>query len=264
MPEAYLNGMEPWEENEVRKVSHVWRDGGGRAWLVVFDLANLGGRIECVGVAVRSSLGALRDPRCMGADLYSPLWEWIDPEPVPAAGEGVSLRPLQAVTLRQFPLAETLERARHEYAGLLQQFAQQLAELPELPPWADLADYEETAKTYEASTRRPGRPSKYSAAWLRTAAGIYEGAVRSGERAPTKLMGDSLGLTPNQAKKVVQRCRRAGLLLPTARGKAGGVRPRAAAQRRVCAHPGCQTQLSKYTLGAYCGAHVREHEEEDL
>ena len=61
-----------------------------------------------------------------------------------------------------------------------------------------------------------------------TAAHGKAGGTKS---APTKAVAETLGLTYDQAAKLVQRCRKIGLLGGTEKGIAGGVLPAADAPK---------------------------------
>jgi len=68
---------------------------------------------------------------------------------------------------------------------------------------------------------------KYSPAQLKLAAQTYREAYAEGSPSPTKDVAERLGLTRSQAAKLVMRCRdpQFGLLGPTEKRRAGGVRP---------------------------------------
>ena len=222
--------MDGWPENEVRKISRVWQDPEDRQWwLVVFDLANLRGRIECVGVAVRSSLGPLFDVEHPvpdsepESDLESLLWNWIDPIPM-MRDATVSLRPLRAAALRRLPLVEELKLARHDYAGDLRLYAENLREHP--VPWATPEDFEEAAVRYTRGKERAPR-IKTTHKLLEHVADIYQRAWREGEVPPSTAVRQELQVTSDQARKLVVKCRKASppLLPPTERRKARGWLP---------------------------------------
>jgi len=215
-----------WPESEVRKISRAWNDHDGRTWVVVFDLANLRGRIECVGVAVRSSLGAQFDGvnPVPESEINSPLWYWIDPVPDLGA-EDVSLRPLLATTLRQLPFADVLLRARRDQASELRLFAEEMRAHP--TPWSGYEGYQRLATSYEPPGKASGRQSKYSIGFLHRVASVYQAAFEDRMDPPAKRVERELGLTSDVARKLIHRCRDPRLrLLPPAEGrKARGWRP---------------------------------------
>lgn len=227
VPLSYHGFMpHPWPENEVRKISRVWPDHDGRTWVVVFDLANLRGRIECVGVAVRSSLGAQFDGvnPVPESEINSPLWDWIDPVPDDAAGD-VSLRPLLATTLRQLPFKDVLLRARRDHADELRLYAEDMRAYP--TSWSDPEKFERLATSYEPPSKASGRQSKYSIGFLHRVASVYQAAFEDRMDPPAKRVERELGLTPDVARKLIHRCRGARFrLLPPAEGRrARGWRP---------------------------------------
>ena len=212
--------LDSWPENEVRKISRVWQDHAGGSWLVVFDLANLRGRIECVGVALRSCLGPAFDAAYQPTDeeldaaMDSPLWKWVDPVPQPLE-EVFGLRPLLATTLRQLPFDDVLVRARRSEARSLENLAVTVAELAEAypeameaasPPGLDLRLQQE-AELYEPRGKAGGRRSKYSPEFLRRVAAVYQAAFEEGIDPPAKRVEQALGLTPDVARKLIHRCR---------------------------------------------------------
>lgn len=222
--------MEGWSEGEVRRVSKVWHDDDGRPWLAVFDLASIGGRIECVGVALRSTLGPYTcDPATPNVlDLTADeLWDWIDPEPVDAAGApdpdspAITPRPLSAEALRGFRFAHERDEARGIHADVLRLYAAQEESSP--APWLDPVELRETADLYAIEKPR-GRTPKYDRAFLRRVAQVYQEAWDGGEERPSRAVARVLDLDPTTARKLVQKCRapHVGLLPPAQARKARG------------------------------------------
>jgi len=177
-----------------------WPAPDGHTWIVEFELANLRGRIECVGVAVHSS---------------------VDTSPLPYDWRA-SLRPLNATTLRKLPFDSLLTLARRHTARLLRRGWLIPENDPETWQWA-----EELAADYESPGKSGGRGSKYSPSFLARVASVYQAAFGDGESKPAKFVERELNLTPDVARKLVHRCRDPRLrLLPPAEGrKARGWRP---------------------------------------
>jgi len=205
VPLLYRGGMPfKWKSNpDVTNVFRKWQDGDGNWWVVEFNLADLRGRIECVGVA----LHPVRD-----AD------DWTD-----------DLRPLRATTMRQLPFDDVLTRARRDKTDLLraapaimQAFSTHASgrrvTVGEARAAVDpnvQAVFEQLAAEDEASESR----SKYSPSFLGRVASVYQAAFARGESAPSKFVERELNLTPNVARKLVHRCRGPRLrLLPPAEG----------------------------------------------
>jgi len=207
VPLSYHGSMlESWPENEVREVTREWQDHDGHTWFVVFELANLRGRIECVGVGVHSMspLSKLDDP-------LSPSYDWR-----------ASLRPLNATTMRQLPFDDVLIRARRDHAGLMRAGWVHSENDEETQAWG-----EALAASYEPSGKTGRRGSKYSASFLARVASVYQAAFEDRMDPPAKRVEQELGLTPDVARKLVHLCRDPRLrLLPPAEGrKARGWRP---------------------------------------
>jgi len=244
--------------NEVVRASYVWRDAEGQPWLLTFAFAELRGRLECVGMELRSYLAVEAEE---GEDRYPALWtgepidaaqvaaasvasalageearphplEKHDPEALlsgAAADSGMMPRPLRAGTLRGLPLADVITRVRRQQAAAYRGEADYF----EMPPRAVIANGEAaierwTSKGAEAFTpaeRKGGRPARWTRADLERAAAVYRAAYASGSSSPTKAVAEALDTTRNMAAKLVMRCRdpRVGLLGPTTKARAGGV-----------------------------------------
>jgi hypothetical protein len=227
--------MDDWTEDEVRKVSRTWTDKDGHTWIVVFDLANLQGRVECVGMALRSHFGPLYDVRHPSPELPEDgaVREWIDYlemalNDVPPLGDGrLEPRPLRAGTLRQLKLVEELRNARADHAADLRQYGEHLRQHPE--SWATPEDFEAAADVY---TNESGRAPRISATHklLERVAGVYQDAWREGEEPPNTAVRRKLQsylkqrVTATQARKLVEKCRKTDppLLPPADRRVARG------------------------------------------
>jgi hypothetical protein len=220
--------MDGWPEGQVRKISRVWTDPtDGHAWLAVFDLAMLGGRVECVGAALRSSVPPGEDE---DIDPWL-LWEWVDPGPKRGAEvEAVELRHLKADTLRNFPLVTILGLAREDLWGELQDIADEILEhpvpLPYMTPEDEAASVRSMAAVYGRGQARAPR-IKTTQKLLERVADVYQRAWREGEESPSKAVEQALQVSPDQARKLVSRCRKTDppLLPPTERRKARGWLP---------------------------------------
>jgi hypothetical protein len=226
----------------------LWHDKDGRPWLVILDFTMIAGRLQCVGMEMRSFL---RDEVDISEDddpedfpaTYPVYWEGepgtIFPE-VPAdrgfallpPGSGVLGRkvdakdllamsrpgPLQATVLRQLPLADVCTRMRRQGGSWADGFPPMTVfESGTLDDWL-----EERKAAWAPKTRRGGRVAKYSHSDLEQVAAIYSEAYESGSNSPTKDVAEQLAITRNQAAKLVMKCRKSGLLGPVPWATAGG------------------------------------------
>jgi hypothetical protein len=206
-----------WEER-VLEARGFWKSSSGDEWQLRFKLVEINGRMECVGLDMRSA----------------------DADP------GAAPRPLLAKTVRELPYASMLTTARRETAALylrLGEFGVRQAEDPSgRKPWTTPERARETRAGLQATAQiiRPPdgqksvRHARHTRAELERVAEVYTEAHRSGggtKSAPTKAVAETLGLTYDQAAKLVQRCRKIGLLGGTEKGIAGGVLPAADAPK---------------------------------
>jgi hypothetical protein len=204
-----------WPEGEVRRIVDEWQDHDDRTWVVLFDLANRRGRIECVGMSLRS--GLLARTERIGLVVRA---GWDDPNGLPLDPRDC-LQPLSATTLRQLPFDDVLVRARRSHAGLVRRSEKMI--LGETIGGSKAKEaFERTARDFELSGKAGGHRSKYGSVFLARVARIYQAAYENGESAPAKLVGRELKLTPDVARKLVHRCRLSHLLPPAEGTKARG------------------------------------------
>jgi hypothetical protein len=191
-----------WEDATEAAV-YFWSSRDGKSWQLEFRLVEIDGRMECVGIDIRS----LPD-------------------------EGAAPAALLASTLRELPFAGVLTRARRDKAQSLarlgDQWAAQAADPAHTgPTWRRLnAMAADMAQEKRDAAERIGR-AKYSRADLVYVAELYSAAYASGSASPTKDVADKLGISRNIAAKRVMRCRdpKVALLAPTRQSKAGGILP---------------------------------------
>ena len=169
---------------------------------VVFDLAYVNLRMECVGLWIRTYEEEGDDP---------------------SLGAGLSLRPLRSTDMHNMPFASLLERARQEWR-LDPAFFDDRANAVRL--WS-----EGRAKSPRSAGKSPeqhlgrGRPPRHTMDDLRKVAGVYTTAYwnSAGTPQPTAAVMSELGYSRSVATKLVMRCRKVGLLGLAERGKAGGL-----------------------------------------
>jgi hypothetical protein len=220
------------KNNEIRKESTVWTDSKGRHWLLVFFLAEIDGRNECVGFSLRSYVRQLNadgayeafdveqsDPfdladeaRRLGAsedEAYEIGFLQAQPLKDLPGGNELCPAPLNSTTLRELPFFSLLNRTLLRVAARIRETATLTRSWGE----DDLADtFEGFAEWLQAekskpTIRRRGPRPKYTSEHLANAATVYLEAVRQGSRTPTKAVREALGLSQSSAEKLVSRCR---------------------------------------------------------
>jgi len=239
--------MGPLEQREIAKHSILWKSEHAGPWLVTFDFAEIAGRVECVGVSVRSYIrSAAEGPE----HTYPAYW---DGEPVgyqwfvehayrterhpleksdqdaldaeAAADPGMVPRVLRAATMREFPFGDVLRRVLEKVTR------EYLDEM--MPPDVVLEAGDEAIEEWQAESeaafrqrsRRGVKEARYSDDDLENVATVYRSAFEAGSKSPTKDVATSLGFPYSSAAKLVMRCRRRGLLGPTEKSHAGGILP---------------------------------------
>lgn len=170
---------------------------------VTLHFARVDGRVECIGVDVRT-------------------FRWKG-EPHPARRlPRTEPRPITTTDLRGLRLAEIIEVERAKLARFL--FADSGDEDWDATPWAA-----GVVEAWEPKAR--GRPRIYGPEHFAEVARVYrEADARS--RTPTRAVARHFGVSQAAAAKWVARCRELGLLPPTTRGKARGVAPREGRRNR--------------------------------
>jgi hypothetical protein len=210
--------------DEIAEASWIWTANDGGLWLVTFALAEIEGRFECVGVTIRSYLkraGGGEDGMPYPAFVTGPIepgtkaWsELAEADPTAAIETRAytllgAPRVLDAQTMRQLPFGDVLTRARRDKAGFLQTLDLLMAGAGTHPAFDEGA----------AAVAPSGDRDK-----LVRAAAVYAEAYRHGQP-PTRAVREAFDVSPDVAAKLIQKCRAEGLLAPTERGKAGGVKP---------------------------------------
>lgn len=161
--------MERFYRHEIERVSQIWHDVYHKPWLLVVDFAEIDGRLECVGMAVRSYIRhetRVITGKVDGQDAwvtYDAFWtgeSLVAPEPrtddkidwelgrrdvpwhdlarhdllaVQAQAQDdpamFSPRPLRTETLRDLPLGRQLQEARGEVARRIGRLAEAISDL---------------------------------------------------------------------------------------------------------------------------------------
>lgn len=180
------------ESGEPYEASTVWEASDGSQWMLFYRLKRIAGRSECVGLDIRSH----------------PDGE--HPE-----------RPLRALTLRELDFAGRLARARRAALpaiARLEDLGRRLG--------ADVTDLrDEAAVMRQDDGTKTSRHSRYGREDLERVAAKYGKAYADGSMSPTQYAADDLGIPYNSAAKLVQRCRKEGLLPKTERGVARASEP---------------------------------------
>lgn len=177
-----------------------WPDVDHGPWHVLFDFGDVDGRLECIGVAVRSFLETHTATEDRDVELR---WR-------PGVGGFMAL---SAAELRKLPL-KSLEREVRRKAGTALRWA---ADMHDTPP-GRARELEVIAAELGASPRR-----WHTREHFEEVARIYSAARAAGNPAPTKAVAAELKATPAQAAKWVAKARNEMDLLPkTERGRPGG------------------------------------------
>jgi hypothetical protein len=170
----------------------LWPDERTGPWLIVVTWADIEGRIEPVGLDLRSYREREGDK----------AW----PRVLPTWDQGPSI--LATTTLRELPIATIVADLRRERRAAHAEFTDWLAAQPE---WQSDADKAAVERLRGAGTRR-------SAAHLAEVARVYQHAWDTGQ-APTRAVAEHFTISQSAAAKRVSRARQAGYLPITTRGK---------------------------------------------
>lgn len=170
-----------------------WPDRMWGPYEVGLTFALVDGRVECVGVDVRSfqQLPNERDPH----DLY-----------------GRPPFPITTSALRSLRLGELINEVRDE---MEEHPPERYGPRGEVPP-EQLVEVRERWRTGKG-----GRPPTYPLEHWVEVARVYNEANMA-HRTPTRAVRRRFGISATAAAKWVARCRALGLLPPTSRGKARG------------------------------------------
>jgi hypothetical protein len=242
--------MTAFRKREVISLKRLWRDKTGQPWLVTFDLADLDGRAECVGMSIRSYLALPvpddKDP-IYGATAWVPgsaLEDDVDPGDWSIAGDGnrallrellrdelgagdlMKPQTLLAETVRRLPFGTVLEKARRAEVEFLRDLETAIGPDPSRAAVELLTRWKEEESALGQPTPR-GRRRKYRQSDLELVAMLYREAFDKHSHSPTKDVAVALGIPHSTAAKLVGRCRdpKVNLLAPTRKSKAGGTRP---------------------------------------
>jgi len=223
---------------------------------VVFDLATINGRTECVGVSLRSYLGTkggeagrdllwlpgpftdddLDEPLSEELGGYSTLRFALEQHEPAALNPNVAAyralgapEPLRAKMVRQLAFGDLLARAKRAMAWELDFAAKALRAATEhLPQYREdlLSEAEHVAADateLRVERHTAGRRRKYGPADLERVAELYRSALAAGSETPTKDVAEALDIPRSSAAKLIMRCRQpaVGLLGPTTKFKRG-------------------------------------------
>ncbi len=177
-------------------VRTTWRDSAGTNWLVEVTFSPVAGRLECVGVGVRSFLG--------DANLSD----------VPVEPAAV----LSAVVLRQVPIGRIVAELRENMTRSHHPDTVVLLDDDEPEPPQD-----EEHRLHALWARSPRGGPRLREEHYREVAQVYVTAWQRG-RAPTKAVARKFQITHSGAAKQVQKARALGFLLPAAGPGRAGVR----------------------------------------
>lgn len=171
----------------------LWPDPRRGPWLLVLEWAPVHGRMECVGMELRSC-------RLPGEDWPSELPGWDQNPPV-----------LTSRVLRELRLGEVLHDLRQAQADATLDWTSTFNE----DTAEDRAVRESVRRLAAAWAEEPGATEGQA-----EVARVYLNAWRAG-RPPTKAVQEHFTISYSAAAKRVSRARQAGLLPETRRGRAG-------------------------------------------
>ncbi len=171
-----------------------WPDSDG-PWEITLWWAPVEGRMECVGIDIRS----FRQPRKQHLVGSASQLPGTDPQAVSTS------------LLRSLPLGRILEAKRTDHAGLASEMFR-----------------EEPSRRWHAPKRRR---AKYGPEHFAEVARVYREAFTR-NRTPTRAVARHFEVSPTAAAKWVVRCRDLGLLPKTTRGRARSVEPGTGKRRR--------------------------------
>ncbi len=180
--------------------SFLWPHPGKGPWVVTLWFAELDGRMECVGLDLRS-FDTDRDGR-------------------PKGHPDRDLRRLTATTKRELPLAELIDKR-------LELYAEHLLDVSEHGSGQEQLAADKPLRALAATPRRnkPGRPPALGSDHFREVARVYSEAFKAGLKNPTARVAEWGHVSKSAAAKWVARARAMGLLPPTSRGRAAGSKP---------------------------------------
>lgn len=185
--------------------SRLWPDPERGPWLIRATFARVDGRMEVVGLELRSVRRADRDPKTrelvdaephLAGVLPSQSWPHLEDS------TGREPLPLRADVWRSVPVAQIASELRTAYVDVLEDSGALGAVDPRV------------------RARWQG-PSEDRAATLEDVAAVYLDALDAG-KPPTKAVKDKLHLSKSAAAQRVARARAAGLLAPTRKGLPSG------------------------------------------
>ncbi len=177
--------------------SLLWHDAGSAPWLITVTWGSVNGRVEAVGVEMRSARGSDSDA------LEAELAKWLPPasrfDDNPTGRQPV---PITATTWRRVPVGRLVDDLRKR-AAKDREALEPIVGAGALTAW-----------------RRPRRPA--APATLEDVAAVYREVWQRGDRKPTVAVARRFSISHSTAAKRVQRAREAGLLPQTSRGRAAG------------------------------------------
>lgn len=185
--------------------SRLWPDPERGPWLIRAMFARVDGRMEVVGLELRSARRADRDPKTrelvdaephLAGVLPSQSWPHLEDR------AGREPLPLRADVWRSVPVAQIASELRAAYVDVL----------------------EDSGALDAADARLRARwqgPSEDRAATLEDVAAIYLDALDAG-KPPRMAVADKLHLSKSAAAQRIARAREAGLLAPTRKGLPSG------------------------------------------
>jgi hypothetical protein len=185
-----------------------WPDSKVGPWSITIHWAEIGGRLECLGVEMWSGIEI--DSKVPKEASYRTIAE-------------AALRPIGTAALREVPISQIIEADRRLLAEV---YSAAIKRSRELGGEDQAEQFEQLAALAEGGgSSRRGRPRTLGIERFQRVAQIYDDAWRRSEH-PTMAVAERETVSYSTAAKWVARCRQMGLLPETTKGRpAGGSNP---------------------------------------
>lgn len=200
----------------------LWPDPAEGPWYIGLTWAEVAGRIECVG-----------------ADVWhgaQPVWHTVQRDRLALSPIGVGPTPLLASDVRSLPLASIIGQERSRLAEKwkgIREAREHMRSIEMRRPTADESEaadalhrryldlLDSAVKAIGQPKAGVGRPRELGPEQLAEVAAVYLEAWERGA-SPTKAVAEYFHISATAAAKRVAKCREAGLIEKTAKGRPSG------------------------------------------